>query len=339
MTEVVVVGGGPVGLAAAIEARLARARGDRGGAARRSDRQGVRRGAHARCPARCSIDSASIPRGCRCSASPTRRSPPGRPPVPHRTRPRCPPDHPARRTRPPGRRAGRRAGRREGDRGAAGCGRCRSGWGSSRLAARGRRTALDDSPRPRARAQGARTAGSSRLRKRHRVAPWSDLIEVHWSKRGEVYVTPVAPDVGRTRPPRCPAHRLRRDDRRDPRVARTGARHRGAHRPARLGSVPPARVDRAGGPGAAGGGCIGLRRRDHRRGTAAGLRPGTRCGRRDRRGPAAGLPRGVGEGDPGLPGADLGARAGRILTLRGGIVPLANAAPWLYAAAVEQLAR
>lgn len=42
------------------------------------------------------------------------------------------------------------------------------------------------------RAGGPRRFG---LRKHYRVAPWSDLIEVHWSPRAEVYVTPVARDV------------------------------------------------------------------------------------------------------------------------------------------------
>lgn len=40
-------------------------------------------------------------------------------------------------------------------------------------------------------------AGSGRygLRRHYRVAPWSDLVEVHWGRRAEAYVTPVAPDV------------------------------------------------------------------------------------------------------------------------------------------------
>jgi len=33
------------------------------------------------------------------------------------------------------------------------------------------------------------------LRQHFRVKPWSDLIEVHWAKRAEVYVTPIAEDV------------------------------------------------------------------------------------------------------------------------------------------------
>ena len=33
------------------------------------------------------------------------------------------------------------------------------------------------------------------LRRHFRVEPWTDLIEVHWAKRSEIYVTPTAPDV------------------------------------------------------------------------------------------------------------------------------------------------
>ena len=33
------------------------------------------------------------------------------------------------------------------------------------------------------------------LRRHYRVAPWSDLVEVHWSRQAEAYVTPVAADV------------------------------------------------------------------------------------------------------------------------------------------------
>ncbi|MFD6175596.1 MULTISPECIES: NAD(P)/FAD-dependent oxidoreductase [unclassified Isoptericola] len=33
------------------------------------------------------------------------------------------------------------------------------------------------------------------LRRHFRVAPWSDLVEVHWGPRVEAYVTPVAPDL------------------------------------------------------------------------------------------------------------------------------------------------
>jgi flavin-dependent dehydrogenase len=33
------------------------------------------------------------------------------------------------------------------------------------------------------------------LRKHYRVAPWTDLVEVHWTPQAEAYVTPVAADV------------------------------------------------------------------------------------------------------------------------------------------------
>lgn len=33
------------------------------------------------------------------------------------------------------------------------------------------------------------------LRRHFEVAPWTDFVEVHWSPRGEAYVTPVGPDL------------------------------------------------------------------------------------------------------------------------------------------------
>ncbi|QCB94215.1 NAD(P)/FAD-dependent oxidoreductase [Cellulomonas shaoxiangyii] len=33
------------------------------------------------------------------------------------------------------------------------------------------------------------------LRRHYRLAPWTDLVEVHWSRDAEAYVTPVAPDL------------------------------------------------------------------------------------------------------------------------------------------------
>ncbi|MBR7832532.1 NAD(P)/FAD-dependent oxidoreductase [Actinospica durhamensis] len=47
----------------------------------------------------------------------------------------------------------------------------------------------------------ARPAGSRNalprygLRRHYRTAPWTDLIEVHWARDSEAYVTPVAPDL------------------------------------------------------------------------------------------------------------------------------------------------
>lgn len=45
---------------------------------------------------------------------------------------------------------------------------------------------------PPAPARGRRRFG---LRQHFRVTPWSDVVEVHWSPRSEAYVTPVAPDL------------------------------------------------------------------------------------------------------------------------------------------------
>src|SRR5207344_3429637 len=33
------------------------------------------------------------------------------------------------------------------------------------------------------------------VRRHYRVAPWTDLVEVHWGRHVEAYVTPVADDV------------------------------------------------------------------------------------------------------------------------------------------------
>lgn len=33
------------------------------------------------------------------------------------------------------------------------------------------------------------------LRRHYRLAPWSDFVEVHWSRHGEAYVTPVSDDL------------------------------------------------------------------------------------------------------------------------------------------------
>ena len=46
-------------------------------------------------------------------------------------------------------------------------------------------------------ARGARGADRRRfgLRRHYRVAPWGDLVEVHWAPHAEAYVTPVAPGL------------------------------------------------------------------------------------------------------------------------------------------------
>ncbi|HET7900627.1 MAG TPA: NAD(P)/FAD-dependent oxidoreductase [Candidatus Nanopelagicales bacterium] len=44
----------------------------------------------------------------------------------------------------------------------------------------------------------ARPAGRTRrygARRHYRIAPWDDVVEVHWSERAEVYLTPVGPEL------------------------------------------------------------------------------------------------------------------------------------------------
>ncbi len=66
---------------------------------------------------------------------------------------------------------------------------------------RGLVTGIDGAGRrPRAAARGSGSGPGSKLRRfglrRHyRMSPWTDLVEVHWSSVGEAYVTPVAPDL------------------------------------------------------------------------------------------------------------------------------------------------
>ncbi|HZG05928.1 MAG TPA: FAD-dependent monooxygenase [Streptomyces sp.] len=53
------------------------------------------------------------------------------------------------------------------------------------------------SPVRRALGLQARRCGTRRygLRRHYRVAPWTDFVEVHWSARGEAYVTPVGEEL------------------------------------------------------------------------------------------------------------------------------------------------
>jgi len=50
------------------------------------------------------------------------------------------------------------------------------------------------------------------FRTHYRIAPWSDFVEVHWGRGGQLYVTPVAPDcvcvVYITRNPKCDRHNI-----------------------------------------------------------------------------------------------------------------------------------
>jgi len=64
--------------------------------------------------------------------------------------------------------------------------RVRTLIGADGLASRVRAGAGLASAPPRARRFG--------MRRHFRVAPWSELVEVHWGKRAEAFVTPVAPD-------------------------------------------------------------------------------------------------------------------------------------------------
>ncbi|CUR59931.1 Monooxygenase FAD-binding [metagenome] len=187
-----------------------------------------------------------------------------------------------------------------------------------------------------------RPARSSRrfgLRCHFPLAPWSDLVEVHWSRHSEAYVTPVADDlVG---------------------VAVLGAPGQGLSQalsefPAllhRLKETDPTRV-RGAGP---------LRQRSRRRVAGRVLLVGDAAGYVDAltgEGIAAGAAqaeaavRAVLAGDPDRYEADwrrltwrhdlvthalLGAT--RLPVIRRALVPAAARAPWVFEAAVDQLAR
>ena len=105
------------------------------------------------------------------------------------------------------------------------------------------------------------------LRRHYRVAPWTDLVEVHWTPRAEAYVTPVADDVVGIgllfdRPPRVGQHSAGQHSAADVMtgdVARAGAGDSAGgdfaawlsdfpalH--ARLGDAPPASEVRGAGP-------------------------------------------------------------------------------------------
>lgn len=70
----------------------------------------------------------------------------------------------------------------------------RAGWvlGCDGLHSTVRRLAGLDTGSPRSGGPGRSRYG---LRRHFRVAPWTELVEVHWSSRAEAYVTPVAPDT------------------------------------------------------------------------------------------------------------------------------------------------
>ena len=102
---------------------------------------------------------------------------------------------------------------------------------------------------------GSRTSAPPRygLRRHYRVAPWTSLVEVHWTPRAEAYVTPVSADVvgvallfPRPRRDSAPvaagAHVAIRQD-----VVRSGTRDDTAHDFGARLSAFPALLDRLGG--------------------------------------------------------------------------------------------
>ena len=177
------------------------------------------------------------------------------------------------------------------------------------------------------------------LRKHYRVQPWSDLIEVHWSPRAEIYVTPVAPDVVGLSLLGAPRTDF------DETIASIPALHD------RVDGVAEVSDLRGGGP-------FRQRATSVRKGRvllvgdASGYvdaitGEGLRLGFDQARAAVAAI---VADRPQDYPAAwRKVTRDFRVLTsglvaaasspLRGGIVPLAPRAPWLYAAAVERLAR
>ncbi|WP_435735940.1 FAD-dependent monooxygenase [Cellulosimicrobium sp. PMB13] len=188
------------------------------------------------------------------------------------------------------------------------------------------------------------------LRTHYRVAPWTDLVEVHWAAHQEAYVTPVGPDlVG---------------------VAVLGPRggdadHDGPQDAARAGVAPRLApfgelAERLDGAEVVGRvlGAGPLRRRARRR-TAGRVRlVGDASGYVDAL-TGEGVRVGLAQAQAAVRHLDDAAayerawvratRDYRVLTtgllawaaspVRGAIVPAASAAPWLYAAVVERLAR
>lgn len=197
------------------------------------------------------------------------------------------------------------------------------------------------------------------LRTHYRVAPWTDLVEVHWAAHAEAYVTPVAPDLVGVA---VLGPRADRDARRRPGDSHDDAQggpQGGAH-----GGGPPAvfgeLAERLRGAPVAGRvlGAGPLRRRARRR-TAGRVRlVGDASGYVDAL-TGEGVRVGLAQAEAAVRHLDDAAayerawvratRDYRVLTTgllawaaspaRGAIVPAAHAAPWLYGAVVERLAR
>jgi flavin-dependent dehydrogenase len=176
-------------------------------------------------------------------------------------------------------------------------------------------------------------------RRHYRIAPWSDLVQVHWSDRAEAYVTPVGPDqVGVAI---LSSDRASFDD--------------------HLAKFPQLREQVAGADAGGVRGAGPLRRRTSRRVAGRVLLVGDAAGYVDAltgEGIAVSLACSrslVGCLVAGAPDTNEAAwrtqsRRYRTLTaallwatgrpvLRRAIVPLAHRAPWLFSAAVQQLAR
>lgn len=179
------------------------------------------------------------------------------------------------------------------------------------------------------------------LRRHFQVAPWTDLVEVHWSPQAEAYVTPVAGDVVGVAllAPRA--------------VAGVGfdelLRSQFPELSSRLGATASAGPLLGAGP---------LRRRSRRRSTGRVRLVGDASGYVDAltgEGIRVGLAqaeaavRHLGDGDAYERVWRTVTRDYRTLTTgllvwasspaRGAIVPLASRTPWLYGAVVERLAR
>ncbi len=96
--------------------------------------------------------------------------------------------------------------------------------------ARLRRPAFRHPSHPGARPGRARLRRRFGIRQHFAVAPWTDLVEVHWSSGFEAYVTPVAPDVVGIGILGPRAHRLPRGSRNHCPNSRTGSTAQRPHR-------------------------------------------------------------------------------------------------------------
>lgn len=194
--------------------------------------------------------------------------------------------------------------------------------------------------------RGAAAGARYGLRQHFRVAPWTDLVEVHWAPHAEAYVTPVAPDV-------VGVALL------GPRAATPGAggaegfgallRADFPELAARLGDAPAAGPVRGAGP---------LRQRSRARAAGRVRLVGDASGYVDAL-TGEGVRVGLAQADAVVRHLEDPAgyeRAWRAATrdyrrltsgllawaggpARGAIVPAADAAPWLFGAVVERLAR